>query len=162
MAFLEVENIFKSFGKTEVLKGVSFSLENGEVLSIIGPSGNGKTTLLRCLNYLETIDSGTVTLNGEVIQDGVTIKKMKDSEIRNNRLNFGLVFQSFNLFPQYTALKNVSLALSLAEKDRAKRGLDPLYDIPADEVAKDLLTRVGLKDKMSNYPCELSGGQCHL
>ncbi len=160
MAFLEVENIFKSFGKTEVLKGVSFSLENGEVLSIIGPSGNGKTTLLRCLNYLETIDSGTVTLNGEVIQDGVTIKRMKDSEIRNNRLNFGLVFQSFNLFPQYTALKNVSLALSLAEKDRAKRGLEPLYDIPADEVAKDLLTRVGLKDKMSNYPCELSGGQC--
>ena len=160
MAFLEVKDIFKSFGKTEVLKGVSFSLENGEVLSIIGPSGNGKTTLLRCLNYLETIDSGTVTLNGEVIQDGVTIKRMKDSEIRNNRLNFGLVFQSFNLFPQYTALKNVSLALSLAEKDRAKRGLEPLYDIPADEVAKDLLTRVGLEDKMSNYPCELSGGQC--
>lgn len=160
MAFLEVKDIFKSFGKTEVLKGVSFSLENGEVLSIIGPSGNGKTTLLRCLNYLETIDSGTVTLNGEVIQDGATIKKMKDSEIRNNRLNFGLVFQSFNLFPQYTALKNVSLALSLAEKDRAKRGLEPLYDIPADEVAKDLLTRVGLEDKMKNYPCELSGGQC--
>ena len=160
MAFLEVENIFKSFGKTEVLKGVSFSLENGEVLSIIGPSGNGKTTLLRCLNYLETIDSGTVTLNGEVIQDGVTIKKMKDSEIRNNRLNFGLVFQSFNLFPQYTALKNVSLALSLAEKDRAKRGLEPLYDIPADEVAKELLIKVGLSDKMKNYPCELSGGQC--
>lgn len=160
MAFLEVENVYKSFGKTEVLKGVSFSLEDSEVLSIIGPSGNGKTTLLRCLNYLETIDDGTVTLNGEVIQSGENIAKMKDNEIRNNRLNFGLVFQSFNLFPQYTALKNVSLALSLMEKERAKNGLTPLYDKPAEKVAEELLEKVGLKDKMQNYPCELSGGQC--
>lgn len=160
MAFLEVKNIKKSFGKTDVLKGVSFSLENGEVLSIVGPSGNGKTTLLRCLNYLEFIDSGEVILNNNVIQDGATIKKLKEHDIRKQRLHFGMVFQSFNLFPQYTALDNVKLALSIMEKERAKKGLEPLYDQPANEVALSLLERVGLADKVKNYPCELSGGQC--
>ena len=159
MAFLEVNNIIKSFGKTEVLKGVSFTLNEGEVLSIIGPSGNGKTTLLRCLNYLEFIDEGDVYLNGNVIQDK-NVKNLKDKEIRNKRLHFGMVFQSFNLFPQYTAKQNVSLALSLMEKERVKNGQEPLYDIPADKVAENLLERVGLLDKMNNYPCELSGGQC--
>ena len=98
MAFLEVQNLIKSFGKTEVLKGVSFTLEEGEVLSIIGPSGNGKTTLLRCLNYLEFIDGGVVKLNDIVIQDE-NVKTLKEDEIRNQRLHFGMVFQSFNLFP---------------------------------------------------------------
>ena len=160
MAFLEVKDIRKSFGKTEVLKGVTFSLEEDEVLSIIGPSGNGKTTLLRCLNYLETIDEGEVSLENTVINYGGMAKKIKEDELRNLRLNFGMVFQSFNLFPQYTALQNVTLALSLMEKERAKKGLEPLYDIPAEEVAVSLLNAVGLGDKMQNYPCELSGGQC--
>ena len=119
MAFLEVQNLIKSFGKTEVLKGVSFTLEEGEVLSIIGPSGNGKTTLLRCLNYLEFVDGGIVKLNDTVIQDE-NVKTLKEDEIRNQRLHFGMVFQSFNLFPQYTAKQNVSLALSIIEKERAK------------------------------------------
>ena len=159
MAFLEVNNIIKSFGKTEVLKGVSFTLNEGEVLSIIGPSGNGKTTLLRSLNYLEFIDDGEVYLNGNLIQDK-NVKNLKENEVRNKRLHFGMVFQSFNLFPQYTAKQNVSLALSIMEKERVKNGQEPLYDIPADKVAENLLERVGLLDKMNNYPCELSGGQC--
>ncbi|MBR2322217.1 MAG: amino acid ABC transporter ATP-binding protein [Clostridia bacterium] len=159
MAFLEVQNLIKSFGKTEVLKGVSFTLEEGEVLSIIGPSGNGKTTLLRCLNYLEFVDGGIVKLNDTVIQDE-NVKTLKEDEIRNQRLHFGMVFQSFNLFPQYTAKQNVSLALSIMEKERAKKGQEPLYSVPSEKVAENLLERVGLKDKMNNYPCELSGGQC--
>lgn len=160
MAFLEVKDIYKSFGKTEVLKGVSFELEEGQVLSIIGSSGNGKTTLLRCLNYLEFADSGTVTLDGNVVSDGKILKTLKESQIRENRLHFGLVFQSFNLFPQYTALQNVNLALSLMEKERAKKSMPPLYDKPSMEVAKELLIKVGLEDKMGLYPCQLSGGQC--
>lgn len=160
MAFLEVKNIEKSFGETNVLKGVSFSLEKGEVLSIIGPSGNGKTTLLRCLNYLEFIDKGQVILSDNVIQNGESIKKLKEYEIRKKRLHFGMVFQNFNLFPQYTALANVELALSLMEKERAKRGQKPLYNQTPREVAFALLDKVGLIDKINNYPCELSGGQC--
>ena len=160
MAFLEVKNIHKSFGKVEVLKGVSFSLEEGQVLSIIGSSGNGKTTLLRCLNYLEFANEGTVELNGKLISDGKELKNLKESQIRENRLHFGLVFQSFNLFPQYTALQNVNLALSLMEKERVKKGYDPLYNEPSMEVSKKLLVKVGLEDKMNLYPCQLSGGQC--
>lgn len=159
MAFLEVQNLIKSFGKTDVLKGVSFSLNEGEVLSIIGPSGNGKTTLLRCLNYLEFIDGGMVLLKDNVIQDQNT-KNLKEKQIRVNRLRFGMVFQNFNLFPQYTAKQNVSLALSIMEKERYKNGQEPLYTVTPDEVAENLLERVGLKDKINNYPCELSGGQC--
>ena len=113
MSVLEINSIKKSFGKTEVLKGISFSLKKGEVLSIIGSSGSGKTTLLRCLNFLEFADSGTISVNGETIFDGESAKKLTDSEIRKNRLHFGLVFQSFNLFPQYNVLKNVTLAPTL-------------------------------------------------
>ena len=160
MAFLEVNDIYKSFGKTDVLKGISFSLNEGEVLSIIGSSGNGKTTLLRCLNYLEIADKGTVTLNEKEIFNGDSFKNKKEAEIREIRLHFGLVFQSFNLFPQYTAFDNVKLPLSLMEKDRAKKGLPSLLTKTIDEEVVDLLTKVGLKDKMQNYPCELSGGQC--
>ena len=110
MSTLEVKNIRKSFGKTEVLKGIDFSLEKGEVISIIGSSGSGKTTLLRCLNFLETPDSGTIKVNGEVLFDGETHNKISDEEKRKNRLHFGLVFQSFNLFPQYNVLGNITLS----------------------------------------------------
>lgn len=150
MAILEVKNLCKSFGKTEVLKGIDFSLEKGEVLAIIGSSGGGKTTLLRCLNFLETADKGTISVDGKIIFDGDAHKKMSDEQIRKNRLHFGLVFQQFNLFPQYTALKNITLAPSLLKIDTSEN---------IENNAKQLLERVGLTDKMNNYPCELSGGQ---
>ncbi|MEE1007369.1 MAG: amino acid ABC transporter ATP-binding protein [Acutalibacteraceae bacterium] len=150
MPVLEIKDIKKSFGKTEVLKGISFSLNKGEVLSIIGSSGSGKTTLLRCLNFLEFADSGTISVNGETIFDGENAKKLSDSEIRKNRLHFGLVFQSFNLFPQYSVLKNVMLAPTLL-----KRGTPEEIETKA----RALIDRVGLTEKIANYPCELSGGQ---
>ncbi|MGN0450523.1 MAG: amino acid ABC transporter ATP-binding protein [Acutalibacteraceae bacterium] len=150
MSVLEINNIKKSFGKTEVLKGLSFSLDKGEVLSIIGSSGSGKTTLLRCLNFLEFADSGTIAVNGETIFDGESVKKLTDSEIRKNRLHFGLVFQSFNLFPQYNVLKNVMLAPTLLKRETAKE---------IENRAHALIDRVGLTEKIANYPCELSGGQ---
>ena len=154
MSVLNVNNIKKSFGKVEVLKGISFSLEQGEVLSIIGSSGSGKTTLLRCLNFLETPEQGIISVNGNVIYDASS-GKLSDSQIRENRLNFGLVFQSFNLFPQYTVLKNLTLARELLEakkKDGASK-----QQILQD--ALSLLERVGLSDKKDAYPCQLSGGQ---
>ena len=118
MAFLEVKNLRKRFGDTEVLKGIDFTLEKGEVISVIGSSGNGKTTLLRCLNFLEMPESGSISVGGEEIFDAQ--KKYTDAVLRQNRLRFGLVFQSFNLFPQYSALKNVQLALDLQAKERFK------------------------------------------
>ncbi len=151
MAILEVKDLRKRFGKTEVLKGVSFDLEAGEVLSIIGSSGSGKTTLLRCLNSLEFADSGTISVGGEVMFDGGNEKNtVGEAELRRRRLHFGLVFQSFNLFPQYTALENVMLAPGLTRRatpDENRRR------------AEALLADVGLADKLNNYPCELSGGQ---
>ena len=150
MSVLEINNIKKSFGKTEVLKGISFSLKKGEVLSIIGSSGSGKTTLLRCLNFLEFADSGTISVNGETIFDGESAKKLTDSEIRKNRLHFGLVFQSFNLFPQYNVLKNVTLAPTLLKLGTPEE---------IENNARALVDRVGLTEKIANYPCELSGGQ---
>ena len=118
MAILEVNHIQKSFGKTEVLKDISFSLEKGQVVSIIGSSGSGKTTLLRCLNFLERPDSGQIKVNDEVLFDANDLTTLKDSEIRKKRLHFGLVFQNFNLFPQYTALENVMLAKELLAKEQ--------------------------------------------
>lgn len=150
MPVLEINDIKKSFGKTEVLKGISFSLNKGEVLSIIGSSGSGKTTLLRCLNFLEFADSGKIAVNGETIFDGESAKKLSDNGIRKNRLHFGLVFQSFNLFPQYSVLKNVMLAPTLL-----KRGTPEEIETKA----RALIDRVGLTEKIGNYPCELSGGQ---
>ena len=150
MAVLEVNNICKSFGKTEVLKGVSFSLDKGEVLAIIGSSGGGKTTLLRCLNFLELADSGTISVGGNLIYDGGAAKKQSDAQIRKNRLHFGLVFQQFNLFPQYTVLKNIMLSPLLMKRQTP------------DEVerrARELIARVGLSEKADFYPCQLSGGQ---
>ena len=151
MAILEVKDLRKRFGKTEVLKGVSFDLEAGEVLSVIGSSGSGKTTLLRCLNSLEFADSGTISVGGEVMFDGGNEKStVGEAELRRRRLHFGLVFQSFNLFPQYTALENVMLAPGLTRRatpDENRRR------------AEAVLADVGLAGKLNNYPCELSGGQ---
>ena len=150
MAFLEVNDIKKSFGKNEILKGISFDLQKGEVLSIIGSSGSGKTTLLRCINFLEFAESGTITVNGEMIYDGVVDKKIKEKDLRKKRLHFGLVFQDFNLFPQYDVLQNLTLAPSLL-----KMGTKEELEVGAREIIK----KVGLEDRINHYPCQLSGGQ---
>ena len=150
MPVLEVKGIKKSFGKTEVLRGLDFSLERGEVLSIIGSSGRGKTTLLRCLNFLEFAEEGTISVDGKQIFDGKDKKTLSDDEIRQNRLHFGLVFQSFNLFPQYNVLENITLAPTLL-----KRGTPEEIETRA----RSLIERVGLSDKIESYPCQLSGGQ---
>ena len=160
MAILEVKDIKKSFGKTEVLKGVSFSLNEGEVLSIIGSSGSGKTTLLRCINFLETADSGLITVDGDVIFDGNDKAKKKAKETREKQLKIGLVFQQFNLFPQYNVLDNVTLAVKLQAKERPdykQNKKQILAEI--EEKALKLLSDMGLSEKIHNYPCELSGGQ---
>ncbi|MBR5783326.1 MAG: amino acid ABC transporter ATP-binding protein [Clostridia bacterium] len=150
MAFLQVNHIEKHFGSTKVLENISFSMEKGQVLAIIGSSGSGKTTLLRCLNFLETPGSGQIVLNDEVLFDGETYHAISDEEQRKKRLHFGMVFQSFNLFPQYTALQNVTLAPSLQKKQSAEE---------IDALGKSLLKKVGLENKMDFYPCQLSGGQ---
>ena len=131
-------------------------------MSIIGSSGSGKTTLLRCLNFLEEFDSGVIKVNDEVLYDAVAAgKKMRDSEIRKKRLHFGLVFQSFNLFPQYTALKNVMLAKELLAKERPDyKANKKAIQAEIKEEAERLLTQMGLADRMENYPHQLSGGQC--
>lgn len=160
MAILEVNNLVKNFGSTKVLKGISFSLEEGKVLSIIGSSGSGKTTLLRCINGLETATSGKITVNDKVVFDSEITDKNALKELKGNQQNIGLVFQQFNLFPQYTALGNVTLAMKLAAKKRAdykKNKKQILEEI--DRIAKGYLDKVGLSDKLDNYPCELSGGQ---
>ena len=188
MAFLEVENYRKRFGDNEVLKGISFSLEKGEVLAIIGSSGGGKTTLLRCLNFLEIPDEGVLRLGGETLFDASERGRNADGQIREKRLHFGLVFQQFNLFPQYTVFKNITLAQSLlakaefkqkkkdfaavlreappAERKRLKEEQKTvLAQIRAgqkeriEQKAESLLARVGLTEKRNAYPYELSGGQ---
>ena len=160
MAMLEVSHLEKHFGDTEVLKDINFSLDQGQSLAIIGSSGSGKTTLLRCLNFLERPDSGTIHVDGQLLLDGAVKTKTSDSEVRKKRLKFGLVFQNFNLFPQYTALENVMLASQLLSKERPdykQRKKEILAEIHTN--AEDLLTQVGLKDRMNNYPDQLSGGQ---
>ncbi|MBQ9166701.1 MAG: amino acid ABC transporter ATP-binding protein [Oscillospiraceae bacterium] len=157
---LEVKNIRKCFEGTEVLKDISFSLEKGQALSIIGSSGSGKTTLLRCLNFLEHPDEGTISVNGNVIFDAADLSTQQEGEIRKKRLHFGLVFQSFNLFPQYTALENVMLARELLAKEQPdyKQNKKAIHaEIEAE--AKELLKQMGLADRMGNYPHQLSGGQ---
>ena len=165
MPILEVKDFRKSFGSVNVLKGIDFTLEKGEVLVIIGSSGSGKTTLLRCLNFLETPDTGVMKVGGETLFDAAELKKMSDREIRMRRLHFGLVFQSFNLFPQYTVLKNVTLASELLEDERLKeekasREAKAAAHEKIRENAMHLLATVGLTDKADSYPCQLSGGQC--
>lgn len=161
MSILEVQNIHKNFGKTSVLKDVSFTLEQGEAVSIIGSSGSGKTTLLRCLNFLEKPDKGIIRVKGEVLFDADNPRTQLESEIRKKRLHFGLVFQNFNLFPQYTALENVMLAKQLLAKEL------PDYKVRKKEIYKEieveaemLLKQMGLGERMKNYPHQLSGGQC--
>ncbi len=160
MSILEIKNLYKSFGKTEVLKGVNFSMEEGEVVSIIGSSGSGKTTLLRCVNFLERADQGQILLDGKLLFDGDSEKSVSAKEIRKRQLNFGLVFQDFNLFPQYHVLDNVMLAPKLLAKERPdyKERKKEIFD-EIQKNAEEILGRVGLLDKLHNYPCELSGGQ---
>ena len=150
MALLEVRNIVKHFGKTEVLKGIDFDLEKGEVISIIGSSGSGKTTLLRCINFLEFADEGTISVNGECIYNGEMMGKIKEKDLRKKRLHFGLVFQQFNLFPQYSVLQNVMLAPSLMKMD-SKENLE--------KRALEIIDSVNMLDKKDYYPSQLSGGQ---
>lgn len=161
MAMLEVEHINKSFGRTEVLKDVNFSLEEGQVLSIIGSSGSGKTTLLRCLNFLEKPNSGLIRVNEEVLFDSKDRRTQSDEQIRKKRLHFGLVFQSFNLFPQYTALQNVMLAKELLAKEQPgyKQNKKAIHE-EIKKQAIELLKQMGLENRMNNYPHQLSGGQC--
>ncbi len=179
MSILEVKNLKKNFGDVEVLKGIDFTVEKGEVVAIIGSSGSGKTTLLRCLNFLETADEGQIVVNGETLFDASNDKKESAKSIREKRLHFGLVFQSFNLFPHMTAFKNVRLAAGLIEKERIdskvkelrksgvkhaqlsvlKSDMRKKSNSELDERAYALLDKVGLRNKANAYPCELSGGQ---
>ena len=160
MSMLKVQHIGKSFGATEVLKDISFSLEQGQALAIIGSSGSGKTTLLRCLNFLETPDQGRILVEGKTIIDAADHATLKDSEIRKRRLHFGMVFQSFHLFPQYTALENVTLAGQLLAKEREdyKANKKQIF-AEIEEHGKALLAQMGLSDRAGHYPHQLSGGQ---
>ena len=171
MAILEVRNIRKNFGNVEVLKGIDLTLEKGEVVVIIGSSGSGKTTFLRCLNFLETPLEGTIAVDGKTIFDAQAAGAYSDNQIRKNRLHFGLVFQQFNLFPQYNVLKNITLAAQLHLKDEIKamkKEKAPHFEISEykkaqlekiEQEAIDLLAKVGLSDKIKAYPFQLSGGQ---
>ena len=152
MALLEVSNIEKHFGSTQVLRDISFSLEEGQALAIIGSSGSGKTTLLRCLNFLEKPNTGTIAVGGKVIFDAADPATQREADIRQKRLHFGLVFQNFNLFPQYTALQNVTLALHLRDEGGKNK-----ESIDAQGMA--LLDQMGLSDRAGHYPHQLSGGQ---
>lgn len=160
MALLEVHGIGKQFGGTEVLKDISLTLEKGEALAIIGSSGSGKTTLLRCLNFLESPDVGTISVNGEVLWDAADAATQKENEKRKKRLHFGLVFQNFNLFPQYTALENVMLAGELLAHERPdyKQNRKQIH-AQLEQDARALLARMGLSERAGHYPHQLSGGQ---
>ncbi len=180
MAYLEIKNFHKKFDKLEVLRGIDLSIEKGEVISIIGSSGGGKSTLLRAINFLEIPDDGTMTLDGEILFDCASKKDYTEAELRDKRLNFGLVFQSFNLFPQYNVLDNITLAPKLLLKDKIKvlkkqlkserlsfsernKRLAEFKKIQTENINAEglkLLENIGLTDKLKAYPCELSGGQC--
>lgn len=179
MAFLEIKNYNKSFGELEVLKGIDLSIEKGEVVTIIGSSGSGKTTLLRCINFLETPDKGEMILDGELLFSDSESKKYSEKTLRNKRLNFGLVFQSFNLFPQYSVVKNITLAPTLLIKTKVKKLKKQLKEegktfkerrsqikefislekANIEKTVEALLEKIDLTEKRNSYPCELSGGQ---
>ena len=159
MSFLEVKNIYKKFGKTEVIKGISFSVEKGEVVSIIGSSGGGKTTLLRCLNLLEIPDRGSISVGSKIVFDADE-GKISEKDLRLRRLHFGLVFQQFNLFPQYNVFDNICLAPKLMAKSRPDyKENKAKIKSEIESSALSLLERIGLADKVKSYPSELSGGQ---
>lgn len=160
MAYLEIKNYYKKFGSTEVLKGIDVTLEKGKTLAIIGSSGSGKTTLLRCINFLETPDSGQMYLDGNLLFDAEGAKRLSETQLRAKRLHFGLVFQNFNLFPQYTVRQNLCLAPKLLAKEQTKdktqrKALAAQIEAKADA----LLAKIGLTEKADCYPCMLSGGQ---
>ena len=155
MSILQVQHIEKHFGDTRVLEDISFELEQGQALAIIGSSGSGKTTLLRCLNFLETPDRGRILVRDKVLFDAGDPATQRESEIRKKRLHFGMVFQSFNLFPQYTALKNVTLAKELLDFKQNKKAI--LEEIEAE--GRALLSKMGLAERAGHYPHQLSGGQ---
>ena len=160
MALLEVNGIGKSFGTTKVLRDISFELAEGEALAIIGSSGSGKTTLLRCLNFLETADAGSITVAGETLWSAADTRTQSEEAIRKKRLHFGLVFQNFNLFPQYTALQNVMLAGELLAKERPDyRANKKAVHAQLEQQARELLAQMGLSERADHYPHQLSGGQ---
>lgn len=157
---LEVRSLSKSFGHVEVFSDISFTIEKGSVMALIGASGSGKTTLLRCLNFLEMPDSGQILVNGERLFDATDVSTHKETDVRHKRLHFGLVFQSFNLFPQYTAKKNVTLACELLATERPDyRENRAAIIAEINATARSLLDQVGLSDKLNSYPHQLSGGQ---
>ncbi|MCI8869780.1 MAG: amino acid ABC transporter ATP-binding protein [Lawsonibacter sp.] len=160
MSFLSAEHIEKHFGRTKVLEDISFTLDQGQALAIIGSSGSGKTTLLRCLNFLETPDRGRISVRDEVLFDADDPATQREGEIRKKRLHFGLVFQSFNLFPQYTALENVTLAGRLLARERPdfKANKKAIFE-EMDARGMELLREIGLADRAGHYPHQLSGGQ---
>ena len=172
MSYLEIKNLTKKYGETEVLKGINLNIEKGEVVSVIGSSGSGKTTLLRCINFLEFPDTGKMVLNGSTLLNCDENIKYGYNELREKRLNFGLVFQSFNLFPQYSVFENIVLAPELLLKERynefkkTEKDKTVRMEFIKSEKAKitaeaeDLLKKTGLSEKRNSYPCELSGGQC--
>lgn len=172
MSYLEIKNFTKKYGETEVLKGINLNIEKGEVVSVIGSSGSGKTTLLRCINFLEFPDAGKMILDGATILNCDEKIKYDYNELRDKRLDFGLVFQSFNLFPQYSVFENVVLApgLLLEEKfnkfKKTEKNKNARAEFIKSEKAKiakeaeELLEKTGLSEKRNSYPCELSGGQC--
>lgn len=172
MSYLEIKNFTQKYGETEVLKGINLNIEKGEVVSVIGSSGSGKTTLLRCINFLEFPDTGKMVLNGTTLLNCDENIKYGYNELREKRLNFGLVFQSFNLFPQYSVFENIVLAPELLLKERynefkkTEKDKTVRMEFIKSEKAKitaeaeDLLKKTGLSEKRNSYPCELSGGQC--
>lgn len=160
MALLEVTGISKNFGSTHVLQNISLNLEKGEALAIIGSSGSGKTTLLRCLNFLETPDTGVIRVDGKTLWDAADPATHRESEVRKKRLHFGLVFQNFNLFPQYTALQNITLAGELLAKEKPEyKANRKAIHAELEEKARTLLAQMGLSERESHYPHQLSGGQ---
>lgn len=160
MSILEVNHIEKHFENTKVLKDVSFSMKEGSTLAIIGSSGSGKTTLLRCLNFLETPDQGEIKVKGNTVFDAANPQAEKEKDLRKKRLHFGMVFQSFNLFPQYTALENVTLAEKLLAQERAdfKQNKKAILE-EIEKHGKELLAKMGLSEREDHYPHQLSGGQ---
>lgn len=160
MSILQVSGLGKQFGATEVLKDISFTLDSGRTLAIIGSSGSGKTTLLRCLNFLETPDTGIIRVRGETLWDAADPATQRENQVRKKRLHFGLVFQSFHLFPQYTALENITLAGKLLAQEQPdfQQNRKAIF-LRLEEQAHQLLDQMGLSTRAHHYPHQLSGGQ---